>query len=65
MGMVIETAFGRKHIVRRVGPQREFYQDTDHQWWTVNPQHGWVPVPSNSRALRASIPSYTTQDGDN
>lgn len=54
--MTINTPFGRKIIVRRVGTSGEYYQEASTgDWWTCNPQHGFVPVASNSRALQAAI----------
>ena len=57
----------KRYIVRIVGPATcpNLYVFTtprpaapNGEWWTFNAQHGYVPVPSNSRALRAYI-DYT------
>lgn len=59
--MQIETAFGKRTVVRRVGAQGEYAEtlptpSAPHgEWWTQNPQRGWVPVPSNGRALLSAI----------
>lgn len=59
--MKIKTAFGEKNIDRRIGSCGEYYHEMpspsapNGAWWTLNPQHGFVPVASNSRALRAII----------
>lgn len=55
MNMKIVTAHGNKFIARRVGAAFEYVQDTEGHWWTLNPQRGWAPVPSNSRGLLAAI----------
>jgi len=61
MTNAIETAFGKKHLVRRIGRQGEYAYTIptssapNGEWWVFNPQRGWVPVPSNGRALRAAI----------
>lgn len=53
----IETAFGRKTAVRRIGTAGEYCYTLpapnapNGEWWTLNPQRGWVPVASNSRGL--------------
>lgn len=39
-------------VVRNVYP---YAQDDQGYWWTCNPQRGWVPVASNSRALLAAL----------
>lgn len=57
----IHTAFGVKTIVRRVGTQGWYYQEAPNPsaphgaWWLAHPSKGFVPVPSNSRALMAAI----------
>lgn len=57
----IKTAFGTKTIIRRVGPRKEYFFEMPNLsashggWWTLNPQRGYVPVPSNCRALQAAI----------
>lgn len=57
----IKTAFGDKHVSKRVGICGEYYltlptpSAPNGEWWTCNPQRGFVPVPSNSRALVAAI----------
>lgn len=59
--MTIQTAFGRKRITRRVGVVGEYYFEApspsapNGAWWTLNPQKGFVPIPSNSRALHAAL----------
>lgn len=56
----ISTACGIKTVVRRVGVQGEYYYtlptlSAPHgEWWTLNPQRGFVPVPGNGRALLAA-----------
>ena len=62
--MKIKTAFGEKTIDYRVGTCGEYYHEIpgpsapNGGWWTLNPQTGFVPVPSNSRALRATIGAH-------
>jgi hypothetical protein len=57
----IQTTIGIKHVVRRVGVMREYYHtlptpSAPHgEWWVHNPQYGFVPVPSNGRALCAAL----------
>ena len=56
--MKIQTAFGEKTVSKRVG---EYYYSLpapnapNGAWWTLNPQHGFVPVPSTSRALQEAL----------
>lgn len=63
----IQTPAGKKHIGRRVGVAKEYYFELPSPsapnggWWTLNPQHGFVSVPSNSRALRAAIEAEDTR----
>ena len=45
----------KRQIKGRVGVRGEYYQDVGGQWWTINPQVGWVVVPMTSRALQAAI----------
>lgn len=57
----IETAFGTKRVVRRVGVCGEYVETTptrsapNGEWWTLNPQRGFVPVDSNARGLLAAL----------
>ena len=57
----IQTALGTRNILRRVGIQGEYYQEASSPssphggWWLLNPQKGFVPVPSNSPALLAAL----------
>ena len=57
----IKTAFGNKSVSKRAGVCGEYYltlptpSAPNGEWWTCNPQRGFVPVPSNSRALVAAI----------
>ncbi len=59
--MIIKTTFGDRHVVRRVGVCGEYYYTTPTpsaphgEWWVCNPQHGYVPVPSNGKALAEAI----------
>jgi len=59
--LFVQTAFGKKAVVRRFGVSGEYVEtiptpSAPHgEFWTLNPQRGWVPVPSNGRALRAAI----------
>ncbi len=59
--MKIQTAFGPKIIDRRIGAGKEYYHEIpgpsapNGAWWTLNPQTGFVPVASNSRALLFAI----------
>lgn len=59
--MTIQTAFGRKKITRRAGVAGEYYFEAPSPsapnggWWALNPQKGFVPVASNSRALLAAL----------
>lgn len=63
-GMTIETAFGRKQVLKRVGASGEYYYTAatkaapNGEWWILNPQKGYVPVPSNSRALQYALKHY-------
>lgn len=53
----IQTPFGKKTILRRIGVAFEYYEEAPSAssphggWWTHNDQKGFVPVPSNGRAL--------------
>jgi hypothetical protein len=57
----VQTPFGKRAIVRRVGVQGEYYQTinprtSDLEWWVMNLQRGLVATsPSQSRALRAAL----------
>jgi hypothetical protein len=59
--MKINTAFGPRSVVRRVGVAGEYYETLptrsapNGEWWVHNEQKGFVPVPSNGRALRAAL----------
>lgn len=61
--VTIDTALGRRCVARIVGGclQTGYVYTTPTaaaphgEWWTLNPQHGYVPVPSNSRALMAAV----------
>lgn len=59
----IHTPFGPRVLVRRVGAAAEYYEtlptpsEPHGAWWTLNQQRGFVPVPSNSRALLAALDS--------
>lgn len=62
MSTKIQTAFGTKTVVRRVGKVAAEYYFTlptpnapNGEWWTCNPQQGFVPVPSNGRGLLAAL----------
>jgi hypothetical protein len=50
----IQTAYGKRHVVRRIGSYVETIPTPaapNGEWWVLNPQKGYVPVASNSRAL--------------
>jgi hypothetical protein len=57
----IKTAFGMKQVVRRFGAMSEYYETVptksapNGEYWTHNAQLGFVPVPSNGRALQAVL----------
>ncbi len=57
MKMTIQTSYGKKSIIRRIGVAGEYYQEVPGPnaqhggWWVLNPQRGFVPIPSNGRAL--------------
>jgi hypothetical protein len=59
--MHIETAFGRKRVIRRFGYCAEYAETIatgaapNGEYWLLNEQHGWVPVASNGRALQAAL----------
>jgi hypothetical protein len=61
MTTTIRTPYGKKTITRRVGVAGEYYFEEPSPsaphgaWWTLNPQTGFVPVPSNSPALLAAL----------
>lgn len=46
-----------KAFIRVVYP---YYQDTEGQWWTLNPQTGWVEI-HESRALVAALASESDE----
>lgn len=60
MAMKIRTVFGVKTVVRRIGEAGQYVWTAplpnapNGEWWTFNPQKGWVPIPSNGRALMAA-----------
>jgi len=47
------TKSGPRGAVRFMG--FGYYQDKAGQFWTVNPQTGWVKVPVSSRAFSRSV----------
>jgi hypothetical protein len=58
----ISTAFGVKTVDRVIGCMVQRYVKTlptpsapNGEYWTLNPQRGYVPVASNSRALVAAL----------
>ena len=57
----IATAFGKRTAVRRFGKIGEYAETLptpgapNGEFWTLNQQRGWVPVASNSRALRLAL----------
>jgi hypothetical protein len=57
----IDTASGRKTVVQRAGVAGDYYYTLpapnapNGEWWTLNPQRGYVSVPSNSRGLMAAL----------
>lgn len=57
----IDTAVGKKTIIGRVGAQGEYYFEAPNRsapngaWWILNEQKGFVPIPSNGRALLHAI----------
>jgi len=59
--MKIQTPFGIKTIIRRVGAQSEYLYEMpgpsapNGGWWMHNDQRGYVSIPSNSRALLAAL----------
>ncbi len=54
---MIQTAFGPRAVVRRVGRAAEYYftaptkSAPNGEWRVFNGQRGFVPVPSNARGL--------------
>jgi hypothetical protein len=62
MTTTIQTAFGKRRVVRVIG---EYVQTIptpsapNGEWWTLNPQRGYVPVPPNARGLLAACKSAT------
>jgi hypothetical protein len=61
----IKTPFGLRTLVRLVGTQGEYAETLPRpaapngEWWVFNLQHGWQPIASNGRALRAAIEAQT------
>lgn len=59
----ISTAFGKRTVFRIVGGCLKtgyvYTQPTpaapNGEWWTLNPQRGYVPVPSNARGLACAL----------
>lgn len=57
----INTPQGSKRVLRRVGVAGEYYLTSptetspNGEWWTLNPQTGYVSVPWNSRALCSAL----------
>ena len=55
----IDTPFGKRRVARIVGGclvtgyvyTVPTANAPNGEWWTLNPQHGYVPVASNSRGL--------------
>lgn len=58
--MKIVTSQGEQRVARRIGVAGEYYQTVNGQWWTQNPQTGFVSVPRSSRALAFAL----TEAGD-
>ena len=58
--MTIQTTSGKKRVTRRTN-EGAYYQTVptlsapNGEWWTLNPQRGFVPVPSNGRALLSCL----------
>lgn len=58
--MDIPTVVGPRRLVRRFGIAGEYAETTPRpsapfgEFWTFNPQKGWVPCPSNSPGLQAA-----------
>lgn len=65
----INTNFGRKTVVRRVGSAGEYYYTIptpsapNGEWWVLNPQLGFVDVAGNSRGLLAAIRKHRDGEG--
>lgn len=63
----INTAFGKRHVVRRIGTHGVYWQTLptesapDGEWWVLNEQHGFVPVASNSRGLLAALDEIASE----
>lgn len=54
----IRTAYGKRFVTRVVDGyvQTRSRPSAPHgEWWVLNPQTGYVPVPSNSPGLAAAI----------
>ena len=56
----IKTALGKRYVVRALWFRNYVFTSPrphapNGEWWTLNPQQGWVAVHPNSRALLASI----------
>lgn len=64
----IRTPYGTRHVVRRTNDGAYYFTtptpSAPHgEWWTFNQQRGFVPVPSNGRALKASLFSDSANGG--
>lgn len=57
----INTPYGKKWVVRRVGTSGEYYYTTptpnapNGAWWTLNPQRGFVPVSTMTKGLQDAL----------
>lgn len=58
----INTAYGKRNVRHVISYGLAVYIKTastlnepNGSWWTMNPQRGYVDVPSNGRSLTAAI----------
>jgi len=57
----IQTPYGKRTVNRVVGCYVETLprpNEPHGAWWTLNPQRGYVPVPSNARGLRDALRAH-------
>lgn len=52
---MIQTMLGKRRVVRRIGRGAEYYETSDGNWWVLNQQRGFVPVPGTSRGLALAL----------
>lgn len=59
--MYIQTPSGTLRVLRRIGISYEYYE-TPEGFFTQNPQKGFVPVPTSSKALSRAISVADSRD---